>query len=98
MAVRRCRRPWQAAANSRELYGIDSGSWVGALAPARTPDAAVKWLERELARALTDPKIVQTIADLSLAQVNLGATEFGNLIRNEVNDNRALVKKYPDIR
>lgn len=86
------------AVNSRELYGIDSGSWVGALAPAKTPDAAVKWLERELARALADPKIVQTIADLSLSQVTLGATEFGNLIRNEVTENRALVKKYPDIR
>jgi len=84
--------------NPRDLWGIESGSWVGALAPAKMPEASVKWLERELAKALADPKIVQTIADLTLTQVNLGATEFGNLIRNEVNDNRALVKKYPDIR
>lgn len=82
----------------RELWGIVSGSLVGALAPATMPEAAVKWLERELAMALVDPKIVQTIGELKLTQVSLGATEFGNLIRNEVNENRPMVKNYPDIR
>jgi len=85
-------------ASTREIYGLDTGSWTGIVAPAKLPDAQLKWLEREFARALSDPKILQMIADLSLAPVPTGAALFASELRAEVTENRALVKKYPDIR
>lgn len=84
--------------STREIYGLDTGSWTGILAPAKLPDVQLKWLEREFARALSDPKILQMIADLSLAPVPTGAALFASELRAEVTENRTLVKKYPDIR
>ena len=84
--------------SSRDVYGVDTGSWTGVVGPAKTPDAQLQWMERELAKALNDPKIAQTITDLSLAMVPTGAAVFNSQLRTEVQENRALLKKYPDIR
>ncbi len=84
--------------STREIYGLDTGSWTGIVTPAKLPDVQLRWLEREFARALSDPKILQMIADLSLAPVPTGAALFASELRAEVTENRALVKKYPDIR
>ena len=86
------------APSTRELYGLDTGSWTGIVGPAKLPDAQLKWLEREFARALADPKIVQMMTDFALAPVPAGAAVFATELRAEVAENRALVKKYPDIR
>lgn len=84
--------------STREIYGLDTGSWTGIVGPAKLPDVQLKWLEREFSKALSDPKILQMIADLSLAPVPTGAALFASELRTEVTENRALVKKYPDIR
>lgn len=84
--------------SSKDVYGVDTGSWTGVVGPAKTPDAIVQWMDRELAKALSDPKIAQTITDLSLAPVPTGASVFNSQLKAEVQENRALLKKYPDIR
>lgn len=84
--------------SSRDVYGADTGSWTGMVGPAKMPDAQLQWMEREVAKALTDPKIAQTMTEFYLATVSPGAAAFNSQLRTEVQENRVLLKKYPDIR
>lgn len=83
---------------TRELYGVDTGSWVGILAPAKTPESQVEWVAREFVRAMRDPAILQIVAAQNYTLIGNSPSQFAGELKAEVEDNRALVKKYPDIR
>ena len=82
----------------RELYKFDMMSWFGVVAPAGTPPAAVTWVSREIARAVKDPKIVQLMETNGFMPVGNAPDQFATALRGEVDQNRELVRKYPDIR
>ena len=82
----------------RDLYKFDMLSWFGVLAPAGTPPATVNWLSREIARAVKDPKIVQMMESNGFAPIGNTPEEFAKSLRAEVDLNRDLVRKYPDIK
>jgi tripartite-type tricarboxylate transporter receptor subunit TctC len=82
----------------RQDFGVDMMSWMGVLAPVGTPAAAVNWVQRELARAAKDPKVVKLAEESGwLMQVDT-PDEFAKTIRAEWDGNSAILKKYPDIR
>lgn len=82
----------------RDLYKFDMESWFGIVAPAGTPPAAVNWVSREVARAVKDPKIVQLIESNGFVPVGNTPEEFAKALRAEVEQNREIVRKYPDIK
>lgn len=83
---------------TKELYGLETGSWFGVIAPGKVADAQVQWVAREIIRATKDPKIVQMINDQGYNVLASTPAEFTAQLRAEVEENRALVKKYPDIK
>lgn len=82
----------------RDIYKFDMLSWFGVVAPAGTPPAAVAWLSREISRAVKDPKIVQMMESNGFTPVGNTPDEFSKSLRAEVELNRELVRKYPDIK
>lgn len=81
-----------------EMYGLETGSWTGFFAPARTSSDHVNWLAREITRAIKSPEIAKMVADQTLTMIASTPAEFAAQMKKEVEENRVLVKKYPDIR
>lgn len=81
----------------RDLYKFDMLSWFGLVAPAGTPPAAVAWVQREVARAIKDPKIQEMIESNGFTPLGNSSEDFAKSLRDEVEQNRELVRKYPDI-
>ena len=67
-------------------------SWVGILAPARTPPALVDRLNRELARALESPDIRAYYDAAGRDIVASSPEEFARIIRDEIPKWREVVK------
>ena len=66
------------------LPGYEVVQWYGILAPAGTPPDIVGRLHKEIARAIGDPKIAQTLTNLGLQPVTNTPEEFRALIRLEI--------------
>ena len=59
-------------------------SWVGILAPAKTPKAIVDRLQRELAAVLKDPEVANRYATLGIEPVGNTPEQFGQQIRADL--------------
>lgn len=81
-----------------DLYGIESSSWTGFLAPAKTQPEQINWLARELTRAMRDPAVAKLMQDSLLPAVFVSPAEFAADLKKEVEENRAALKRFPDIR
>jgi tripartite-type tricarboxylate transporter receptor subunit TctC len=64
--------------------GFDVTSWVGILAPAKTPRATVEKLQREIAGALRDPKVRERYAALGIEPVGNTPEQFAEQIRADL--------------
>ena len=62
---------------------LDSGAWMGLLAPAGTPPAVVARLNAELSKVLKDPELVKKLADQAVDLSSSTPEELGALIRSE---------------
>ncbi len=72
----------------------DSGYdfWVGALYPAKTPDAIVERMNAEIRKALDKPDLAKKLLDLGADQLRMSPAEFGQMIKREIKQNEAVVK------
>ena len=70
-----------------------SGTWLGILAPARTPRAIVDRLHAELAAVLTSAELARVFEERGIRPVASTPDDFGNLIRNEVGKWQTLVAR-----
>ena len=59
-------------------------SWVGILAPARTPKPIVDRLQREIAAVLKDPEVANRYATLGIEPVGNTPEQFGQQIRADL--------------
>jgi tripartite-type tricarboxylate transporter receptor subunit TctC len=59
-------------------------SWFGIFAPARTPDAVVRALNRELARIIRLPETRRSFVDLGIEPLGTSPEEFGKFLRAEI--------------
>jgi tripartite-type tricarboxylate transporter receptor subunit TctC len=62
---------------------LDSGAWMGIVAPAGTPSTIIGRLHGEIARAVKDPAMAQKLADQAVELVGGSPQEFGAFIRAE---------------
>jgi len=63
--------------------GLQVNSWVGILAPAKTPAAIVNRLHAEIAKAMATDEMKKIIAGNGAEPVALGPQEFGEFLRGE---------------
>ncbi len=81
----------------RDLYGFDMTGWYAAIAPAATPAGPISWMSREIGRAIRDPKIKDTMETAGFMVVAGSPEELWKTLRAEIEENAAVVRKYPDI-
>lgn len=72
----------------------DSGYdfWIGAMLPAKTPQAIVDRLHAEINKALDKPELSKRLAELGADQFRMSPKEFADLIRDEIKSNAVVVK------
>ena len=62
---------------------LDSGAWMGIVAPAGTPAAVIARLQSEIAKAARDPVVAARLGDQAVELVGSSPEEFGAFIRAE---------------
>ena len=72
---------------------VEATSWVGILAPAKTPRPIIDRLQRELAAVLQEPEVRQRYATLGLNPVGNTPEQFGEQIRADLARWEPVVKK-----
>jgi tripartite-type tricarboxylate transporter receptor subunit TctC len=77
--------------------GMTGGSWIGLLAPARTPNEIVHKLSAELQQVLQLPEIRDKLIDYGIDPVGGTPEQFDAFIRSEAGRWAEVVKKA-DIR
>ena len=75
--------------------GVDmgSGTWLGLLAPAKTPKPIVERLQREVAALITTPEMRKLFEERSIVAVGNSPDEFGRLIQTEATQWRQLAQQ-----
>lgn len=71
---------------------FDLNSWVGVVAPAKTPKTILERLNKELNAALNDPDVREKLAGSGIAAAPGTPESFGAVIRNELAGYGAVVK------
>jgi tripartite-type tricarboxylate transporter receptor subunit TctC len=66
--------------------------WIGAFAPAGTPDAIVEKLNRAIAAAVANPGVREKLANQGVEPLAMSAADFGKMVRTEVTTMTALAK------
>lgn len=74
------------------LPGFQVGSWIGVLAPGRTPESIIKQLNAEIQKALDSPDVRAQFKKMSIEPVGGTPDEFGRFIRDDIAKWRKVVK------
>lgn len=81
--------PTLAQAGVRDF---EISTWIGLLAPAKTPDEVVSKLHREVVRIIQLPEVRERFATLGMVPVGDTPAQFAEHIRNELPKYEKLVK------
>jgi tripartite-type tricarboxylate transporter receptor subunit TctC len=73
--------------------GFDWASWIGAAAPAGTPQPVIAKLSAEMLRALDNREAVANLARLSVAPAPLATDAFAGFLRTEMRRMEKVVKQ-----
>ena len=74
------------------LPGYDVTQWYGILAPAGVPREVVERLHREIARAISNPKVAQLFVNLGTQPVSNTPEEFASFIKAETDKWRKVIR------
>ena len=66
------------------VANFDINSWVGLVAPAKTPKSILQRLNTELNAALNDPEVREKLAGSGISATPGTSESFGDVIRNEL--------------
>jgi tripartite-type tricarboxylate transporter receptor subunit TctC len=72
--------------------GFESSSWIGILAPAKTPQPIVERLQRELHAVVQSPEVRERLASLGISALGNTPAEFGQQIRADLAKYDQIVK------
>ena len=72
--------------------GYESTQFYGLIAPARIPKDTLERLNREMVRAIADPKVSKVMLDLGLKPNSDTPDEFVALIKREIDKWGSLIK------
>lgn len=64
---------------------LDSGAWIGLLAPAGTPAAVVDKLNKEVVKAVRHPEVSKLLLEQTVESVGSTPAEFDQFLRDEYN-------------
>lgn len=64
--------------------GFEAVGWIGIVAPARTPEAVLDQLNREIVRILQAPDVTERLAALAFTPVGNTRKEYAAFIRSEI--------------
>lgn len=70
--------------------GFEVSSWIGLLAPAKTPQSIVDRIQRELHAVVNEPAVKERLAKLGITSVGNTSAEFGQQIQADL-------RKYADV-
>lgn len=71
-------------ANESGLPGFDVSSWVGVLAPAKTPEPVIGRLHNEIAKIVNAPDMKNFILSQGAEPVLMGPAQFGASLKAEI--------------
>ncbi|MEJ8813742.1 tripartite tricarboxylate transporter substrate binding protein [Variovorax ureilyticus] len=72
--------------------GFESSSWIGILAPARTPQSIVDRLQREIHAVVHTPEVKERLAALGITASGNTSAEFGQQIQSDLKRYAEIVK------
>ena len=72
------------------VSGFEASSWIGILAPAKTPTPIIDRVQRELHAVVNEPAVKERLAKLGITSVGNTSAEFGQQIQADL-------KKYADV-
>lgn len=72
--------------------GLDASVWMALAAKAGTPDAVVKQIQEQVAKALQSPDVSKRFIDTGWSPITMGPTQFDGFVRGEVARWSALIK------
>ena len=75
------------------IKGIEANSWIGVIAPAKTPAPVIAKIQAELTRALTDPDVVKTLHNQYMEPVGNSPQEFAAYLKEELERWGPIIKK-----
>ena len=75
------------------LTGIEANSWIGVVAPAKTPPPIVARLQQEISKALKDPEVVKTLHNQYMEPVGDSTQEFAAYLKEELERWGPIIKK-----
>ena len=64
--------------------GFEAVGWIGIVAPARTPDAVLDKLNREIVRLLNEPDVKERLNALAFTPVGSSRSEYAAFIKSEI--------------
>ena len=67
--------------------------WVGALVPAKTPQAIVEKLNADITAVVESPEVVEHIKKLGCDPLTGSVKDFENMVAKEIRENTELIKK-----
>ena len=71
---------------------MGSGTWLGLLAPAKTPKPIVERLHSEITKIVASADVRQKLDQQGVEPLPLSPAEFDALMRKEITDNVELAK------
>lgn len=66
------------------IKGIEANSWMGVIAPAKTPAPMLAKMQAEIAKALSDPEVVKTLSNQYMEPVGSSPQEFAAYMKEEL--------------
>jgi tripartite-type tricarboxylate transporter receptor subunit TctC len=75
------------------VKGFDIATMMGLLAPAGIPQAVIKTLQAETAKALRDPKLAERMLQLGVIMRENGTAHYQAYVREDMDRYAAIVKK-----
>jgi tripartite-type tricarboxylate transporter receptor subunit TctC len=74
------------------VAGVEDGNWWGLWAPAGTPAGVLAKLEKDVARALAAPDLIEQFAKMGLEPMKMSSAAFGEFVRGEMETAKQTVK------
>ena len=75
------------------IVGVEANSWIGVIAPAKTPAPVIAKIQAEITRALHDPEVVKTLQNQLMEPVGGTPQEFAAYLKEELERWGPLIKK-----
>jgi tripartite-type tricarboxylate transporter receptor subunit TctC len=75
------------------IKGIEANSWMGVVAPAKTPAPVLARMQAEIAKVLSDPEVIRTLSNQYMEPVASTPQEFAAYLKEELDRWGPIIRK-----